>query len=269
LDAHWCVANDTSGEQSQCPLLEEILAIGQLNDQSVILIDDARLFLAPPPKPHEASQWPSLDNIINKLHKLSNQHEIMVINDVIVFYPTNVREPITEYAREVGVDWLRANQSLTENGSLREAIEEKEAEMQEKHEALMRLTKSFEEKEAEMQEKQEALMRLTKSFEEKEAEIKEKHEALMRLTKSFEEKEAEIKEKHEALMRLTKSFEEKEAEIKEKHEALMRLTKSFEEKEAEIKEKHEALMRLTKSLEEKEVVLQELNTALIALRIMK
>ena len=153
LDAHWCVANDTSGEQSQCPLLEEILAIGQLNDQSVILIDDARLFLAPPPKPHEASQWPSLDKIINKLHKLSNQHELMVINDVIVFYPTNVREPITEYAREVGVDWLRANQSLNENTSLRYALEEK-------HEALMRLTKSLEEKEVVLQELNTALIAL-------------------------------------------------------------------------------------------------------------
>ena len=237
LDAHWCVANDTSGEQSQCPLLEEILAIGQLNDQSVILIDDARLFLAPPPKPHEVSQWPSLNNIINKLHKLSNHHELIVINDVIVFYPTNVREPIVEYAREVGVDWLRANQSLNENISLREAIEEKEAETQEKHEALERLTKSLEEKEAETQ---------------------EKHEALMRLTKSLEEKEAETQEMHEALERLTKSLEEKEAVLQELNTALFAL---------QTKEKYEALMRLTKSLEEKEALLQELNTALFALQI--
>lgn len=46
LDAHWCVADSTSGEQSQCPLLEEIRAIGKLNEKSIILIDDARLFLA-------------------------------------------------------------------------------------------------------------------------------------------------------------------------------------------------------------------------------
>src|SRR5882757_7377058 len=34
LDAHWCVAQDTGGEKSQCPLLEEIRGIGPLNDQS-------------------------------------------------------------------------------------------------------------------------------------------------------------------------------------------------------------------------------------------
>jgi Glycosyl transferase family 2 len=173
LDAHWCVADDTSGEQSQCPLLQEILAIGQLNDQSIILIDDARLFLAPPPAPHESSQWPSFDKIINALHHLSNQHELMVINDVIAYYPIIAREYITNYAREVGVDWLRAHQSLVENSALREAFEEK-------HEALMQITKSLEVKD-------EALMQITKSLE-------EKHEALMHVMNILEEKDVVIKE---------------------------------------------------------------------------
>lgn len=150
LDAHWCVADDTSGEKSQCPLLEEIHAIGCLNETSVIIIDDARLFLAPPPEPHEVSQWPSFDKIITELRCLSNHHQLMVINDVIVFYPSNAQHQITSYARKVGVDWLRANQSLTENTSLREALEEKE-------EALLSLTKSLVEKEAVIQELSRAL----------------------------------------------------------------------------------------------------------------
>ena len=66
-DAHWCVASDTAGELSQCPLLEELRAIGKLNNESVVLIDDARLFLAPPLAPHEISQWPSFQKIVTCL----------------------------------------------------------------------------------------------------------------------------------------------------------------------------------------------------------
>ena len=47
LDAHWCVADKTAGYQSQCPLLQELDALKTLNLNSVILIDDARLFLCP------------------------------------------------------------------------------------------------------------------------------------------------------------------------------------------------------------------------------
>jgi hypothetical protein len=164
LDAHWCVADDTSGEKSQCPLLEEIHAIGQLNDQSVILIDDARLFLAAPPAPHEISQWPSIDSIITALKQTSSQHELSVVNDVIIFYPKLVRDSVISYAKKQGVDWLRASQSLLENMDLRRALEEK-------HEALMRLTESLVEKE-------EALMQLTESLVEKEVVIQEINTAL-------------------------------------------------------------------------------------------
>lgn len=164
LDAHWCVADDTSGEKSQCPLLEEIHAIGQLNDQSVILIDDARLFLAAPPAPHEISQWPSIDSIITALKQTSSQHELSVVNDVIIFYPKLARDSVISYAKKQGVDWLRASQSLLENMDLRRALEEK-------HEALMRLTESLVEKE-------EALVQLTQSLVEKEAVIQELNTAL-------------------------------------------------------------------------------------------
>lgn len=164
LDAHWCVADDTTGEKSQCPLLEEIHAIGQLNEESIILIDDARLFLAPPPEPHEISQWPSIDSIITALRQTSSRHELSVVNDVIIFYPKLVRDSVISYAKKQGIDWLRASQSLLENMDLRRALEEK-------HEALMRLTESLVEKE-------EALMRQTESLVEKEVVIQELNTAL-------------------------------------------------------------------------------------------
>jgi hypothetical protein len=71
LDAHWCVAEQTAGEISQCPLIEELRAIGGLNPQSVLMIDDANLFLCPPPHPHESSQWPPFDLLVRELRALS------------------------------------------------------------------------------------------------------------------------------------------------------------------------------------------------------
>ena len=106
LDAHWCVAQGSGGEHSQCPLLEELDAICCLNDQSVILVDDARLFVCPPPQPHEVSHWPSFDSIVKKLYSLSSSHELMVINDVIVYFPAAVQPDVIKYAHDHSVDWL-------------------------------------------------------------------------------------------------------------------------------------------------------------------
>jgi glycosyltransferase involved in cell wall biosynthesis len=136
LDAHWCVADDAAGEHSQCPLLEEIRAIASLGETSAILIDDARLFLAPPPKPHEVTQWPTFDEVVRALRALSGSHQLMVVNDVIAFYPRAAKAAMEGFARHHGVDWLRARQSLEENGELRRMIEEKEAVIREQHGAL-------------------------------------------------------------------------------------------------------------------------------------
>lgn len=57
LDSHWCDDTGTEGAASQCSLMKELAAIGELNPQSVILIDDARLFLSPPGRPHDYTKW--------------------------------------------------------------------------------------------------------------------------------------------------------------------------------------------------------------------
>jgi hypothetical protein len=106
LDAHWCVAVDTAGAQSQCPLLDELEAIGELNSNSVVLVDDARLFLCTPPNPHETDHWPGFQDVLRRLFSLSATHEIMVINDVIAFYPAPIATDMSEYARARSIDWL-------------------------------------------------------------------------------------------------------------------------------------------------------------------
>jgi hypothetical protein len=124
LDAHWCVAEGTAGEQSQCPLLDELAAIGELNASSAILIDDARLFMTIPPAPHETTHWPSFDAIIKALFASSPIHKVMVLNDVIVFYPPVAEVSVVRFAREHGIDWLGVIHS---NSQLRRELAEKDA----------------------------------------------------------------------------------------------------------------------------------------------
>ena len=107
LDAHWCVAEEeTGGQKSQCPLIQELEAIEKLNDQSVIIIDDARLFLTTPPAPHEANDWPNFDDILGKLRTLSPTHRVSVLNDTILFLPPVATEVILDYARHHAYDLL-------------------------------------------------------------------------------------------------------------------------------------------------------------------
>lgn len=107
LDAHWCVADHAAGQVSQCPLLNELRAIGTLRSDSIVVIDDARLFLSTPPAPHEISQWPTFGEVLTALTALSNSHDLMVVNDYIVYFPLQCRAMLTSYAREFGTDWLQ------------------------------------------------------------------------------------------------------------------------------------------------------------------
>ena len=106
LDAHWCAAEGTAGDASQCPLLDELRGIGRLNTQSVILVDDARLFLCPPPSPHEVSEWPTFDDVLRALGALSRDHQIMVLNDVLIFFPLELKRALGEFAHCNAIDWL-------------------------------------------------------------------------------------------------------------------------------------------------------------------
>lgn len=145
LDAHWCVASDTAGELSQCPLLEELSAIGKLNNESVVLIDDARLFLAPPLAPHEISQWPSFYQIVSCLLSMSNEHELMVVNDVIVFFPTKAKVAMEIYAQTNGMDWLLATNCIKSNGTFMQQLVEKEAVIQEKEKYVLKIAATLDE----------------------------------------------------------------------------------------------------------------------------
>ena len=151
LDAHWCEAENTAGLMSQCPLLEELAAIESLNSESVIVIDDARLFLAPPLAPHEISQWPSLQEILGSLQELSAHHEVMVVNDVIVFYPLLARDAMVSFAQANGIDWLDAANCLKQSGTFLSQLEEKERVIQDQEVAILSISAQLKEKDVLLQ----------------------------------------------------------------------------------------------------------------------
>lgn len=86
LDAHWS-GGDTYGKEDECPLVEELEIIFDYPKNYLILIDDARLFLAPPPYPHKFQNWQSLTDIMKTLPE---SWEMIEYEDVIYLYPKKI-----------------------------------------------------------------------------------------------------------------------------------------------------------------------------------
>jgi len=94
LDAHWS-GEGTSGEDDECPILDELRQIISKNlDVFAILIDDARLFLSPPPVPHNRSFWPRIDQLVRAI---PSNCAIFIFNDVIYVLPDTVSEIFAEF----------------------------------------------------------------------------------------------------------------------------------------------------------------------------
>lgn len=98
LDSHWC-GGESYGESDQCPLIDEIKIINQFDNEKFILIDDARLFLSPPPLPNNSAQWPTIDKVIEELVSSKKQRYIVVFEDVIIAVP--------EYSRDIVCSWCQ------------------------------------------------------------------------------------------------------------------------------------------------------------------
>jgi hypothetical protein len=88
LDAHWTGLEITAGAKDECPLLGEIKVIAPVLDRHVVLIDDAGLFLAPPPSGHKADHWPSIAEIIDALRTHHSPY-IAILDDVIAAIPAS------------------------------------------------------------------------------------------------------------------------------------------------------------------------------------
>ena len=97
LDAHW-MGMGSHGENSECPLLKELQHINHSASTHFILIDDARLFLAPPPLPHNADHWPTIGEVLGELQK--KQRYTVVHDDVIASVPAEARGVVAAWVQQ-------------------------------------------------------------------------------------------------------------------------------------------------------------------------
>lgn len=94
LDSHWS-GGETAGENDECPILDELDIIFDHACMPFLFIDDARLFLAPPPLPHRAEQWPEIKAILEKTESKNMPFYFFVVDDVIMIGPERARSYIT------------------------------------------------------------------------------------------------------------------------------------------------------------------------------
>ena len=266
LDAHWCVADKTAGEKSQCPLLDELVSIKSLNKKSIIIIDDARLFIAPPPSPHEITQWPDFNSIITLFRKLSTVHETVILNDTIIFYPKSIREIIKDYAYENSINWLTVLDKSRDYDTLLKQQKDMLEQMQEKDEKIIVLSDD-------LVNKDETIFKLSEDLVIKDKTIHDKEDSITLLSKELVDKEKElddlldeIKDKNDKIDSLSDDLVGKEKEIdallielKEKDEKINVLSEDLVGKEKEIdallielKEKDEKINVLSADLVSKQ-----------------
>ena len=98
LDAHWC-GEDTFGKAEECPVVGELELLNTSEVDHLVLIDDARLFLAPPPAPHEASHWPDIATICGLLAPRARSRYVVVHDDVVVAVPDAAKPLLREFLR--------------------------------------------------------------------------------------------------------------------------------------------------------------------------
>lgn len=104
LDAHWCGegAQDSHEIGDECPLRQELEAVNlhTYSSDMFILIDDARLFTAPPPYPHDPQQWPTWGEVKRLLERCPRY--VHVHDDVIIAVPPHAQRVVEKYVQLTG-----------------------------------------------------------------------------------------------------------------------------------------------------------------------
>lgn len=104
LDSHFC-GGESYGKEDECPLGEELTVLKSLSFvPHYLFIDDARLFLAPPPPPHNPKAWLTFPEVLSHL---GNGFYLVVFKDVICAVPETIREEfLSKVQEEVGKIWV-------------------------------------------------------------------------------------------------------------------------------------------------------------------
>jgi hypothetical protein len=89
LDAHYMGPGFIVSAAGECPVIVEIAEINENGLNDVVLVDDARLFFEPPPRPHDPAQWPRLEPLVEALSQ--NDREVFIHEDVFVSVPRFIK----------------------------------------------------------------------------------------------------------------------------------------------------------------------------------
>jgi hypothetical protein len=98
LDGHWS-GGHTAGSDSECPVLDELVALRGGHADDCFFIDDARLFTAPPAPPHDPSHWPSLIEVVDSLRAGWPEHHITLLADQMIAVPQAGRPLVDRYGQ--------------------------------------------------------------------------------------------------------------------------------------------------------------------------
>jgi len=99
LDAHWSGSN-SYGEGDECPLMGELAAVECAEKEMIVLIDDARCFLSPPPSPHQIDLWPDISQILLGLKRVPLVDYVAVFDDVIIGVPEVLKRTVQEHCQD-------------------------------------------------------------------------------------------------------------------------------------------------------------------------
>ena len=92
LDAHYSDNVPNKSDIPECPVLDEIEIVSKYGDDSIVIIDDCRLFLGATPYPCNSAEWCGIDEIFNKLRTLFPYHYNTLVDDYIVSIPIHIKE---------------------------------------------------------------------------------------------------------------------------------------------------------------------------------
>lgn len=99
LDAHYSEQEPAGDDVVECPILQEIDAIST-NQKSILIIDDARLFLGIPPEPHNPNKWCNFKELFLHIYSKFSNHYITVIDDFIIAIPTEIKGNFDDYFKK-------------------------------------------------------------------------------------------------------------------------------------------------------------------------
>jgi hypothetical protein len=98
LDGHWS-GGPTAGQEAECPVLDELAAVHGGSATDCVLIDDARLFAAPPPPPHDAEQWPTLVDVFDAIRSAHPGHHVTVLSDLVIAVPASAKPIVDRFGQ--------------------------------------------------------------------------------------------------------------------------------------------------------------------------